>query len=108
MLLNTLHRMGFSKDCWCGFMVIWVADLVSILGQVLFSLYMPDLQDKKSDCNYLQCGNDTSLYKHCKVKDLDTCCKEIGRELALADGWSTALRLNSCKTNMVIFPEHAY
>ncbi|CAB3994574.1 Hypothetical predicted protein [Paramuricea clavata] len=67
---------------------------------------MGDLQDEKSsDCNYLQYTDDTSLYKHCKVKNLDNCSEVIGRELARADGWSTNsnLLLNPGKTKMMIF-----
>ena len=84
VLLNKLHRLGFPKK-----FLIWTYSYLegrqqfvqiddrksgllpvafglpqgSILGPVLFNLYMADLQDEKSDCNYLQYADDTSLYR---------------------------------------------
>ena len=126
VLLNKLHRLGFPKK-----FLIWTYSYLegrqqfvqiddrksgllpvafgvpqgSILGPVLFNLYMADLQDEKSDCNYLQYADDTSLYQHCKVKNLDKCGEDIGRELTRAYGWSTSsnLVLNPDKTKMMIF-----
>ena len=82
MLLNKLHRLGFPKK-----FLIWTYSYLegrqqfvqiddrksgllpvafgvpqgSILGPVLFNLYMADLQDEKSDCNYLQYADDIRL-----------------------------------------------
>ena len=121
VLLNKLHRLGFPKK-----FLIWTYSYLEgrqqfvqiddrksgllpvafgvpqgfILGPVLFNLYM-----EKSDCNYLQYADDTSLYQHCKVKNLDKCGEDIGRELTRAYGWSTSsnLLLNPDKTKMMIF-----
>jgi hypothetical protein len=99
-ILNKFHRIGFSKD-----FLIWIYSYLdgrqqfvqiddgqsrllpvtfgvpqgSILGPVLFNLYMADLQgEKSSDCNYLQYADDTSLYKHCKVKNWITVARLLG------------------------------
>ena len=39
----------------------------SILGPVLFNLYIVDIVDNIS-CNSLQYADDTTLYQHCKLK----------------------------------------
>ena len=99
VLLSKLHRVGFPKK-----FLIWTYSSLegrqqfvrigdrksgrlpvafgvpqgSILGPVLFNLYMADLQDEKSDCNYLQYADDTSLYQHCKVKIWINVVKTLG------------------------------
>ena len=60
----------------------------SILEPVLFNPYMIDLQDGKSNSNYLQYADDPTVYKHCKVKDLDRCIAEIESELEEVSDWS--------------------
>ena len=89
VLLNKLHRLDFPKK-----FLIWTYSYLegrqqfvqiddrksgllpvafgvpqgSILGPVLFNLYMADLQDEKSDCNYLQYADDTSLYNIARLR----------------------------------------
>ena len=41
----------------------------SILGPILFNLYVYDLSENSTG-QYLQFADDTTLYRHCKVKDI--------------------------------------
>ena len=77
----------------------------SILGPVLFNLYMADLQNGKFDCNYLQYADDTSLYQHSKVKNLSKCVDDMQKELDLANSWSknSNLQMNPTKTKTMVF-----
>jgi len=50
----------------------------SILGPVLFNLYVADLQ-MKLDCPCYQYADDTTFFLHPKVADLGTCVKDMKR-----------------------------
>ena len=48
----------------------------SILGLVLFNLYIVDIVDNIS-CNSLQYADDTTLYQHYKLKNLQNCIEKL-------------------------------
>ena len=52
----------------------------SILGQVLFHLYLLDIIDNIS-CNSLQYADDTTLYQRCKLKNLQNCIEKLESDL---------------------------
>ena len=52
----------------------------SILGQVLFHLYLVDIIDNIS-CNSLQYADDTTLYQRCKLKNLQNCIEKLESDL---------------------------
>ena len=107
-LLQKLHEMNFTKE---SLMIIhdYLCDRKqfvqvddnksntlpvhfgvpqgSILGPVLFNLYVMDLsQNVNSNCT--QYADDTILYQHCKVKKLTTCAKSLENDLQQLSDWS--------------------
>ena len=61
----------------------------SILGPVLFNLYVIDLQDNiTGSSNYLQYADDTTLYLSCKPKAIDETCIELNKSLENIKRWS--------------------
>ena len=52
----------------------------SILGPVLLNLYIVDIIDNIS-CNSLQYADDTTLYQHCKLKNLQNCIEKLESDL---------------------------
>ena len=61
----------------------------SILGPVLFNIYAADLQDNLSDSiSRYQYADDTTLYKHCSVKDLAQNVAEFNNSLSYMASWS--------------------
>lgn len=76
----------------------------SILGPVLFNLYVADLS-KHISCNSIQYADDTNLYKSCKVKDLTSCKENIITDLCILNEWSTRQNLifNEQKTKCMLF-----
>ena len=70
----------------------------SILGPVIFNLYVADLQSElKCDC--YQYANDTTFYIHSKPRDLDSSVTSL-RDYSK----SCNLALNSSKTNWMLHP----
>ena len=69
----------------------------SILGPVFFNIYVSDLQDQINAKCY-QYADDTSLYRHRKVSDLDNCQTTMTNAM-----YNMGLALNSLKTKLMLF-----
>ena len=76
----------------------------SILGPILFNIYVNDLQDQINVKCY-QHADDTTIYHHSKVSDLSNCQASITSAMQNMGLWSQAnsLTLNGLKTQMTIF-----
>ena len=77
---------------------------VSILGSILFNLYVTDMSAfTSSTC--LQFANHTTLYKRCKVKDIPDCANIIQNDIEHLKAWSDVNNLvfNGTKTKTTIF-----
>ena len=75
----------------------------SILGPVLFNIYVADLQSELSTKGY-QYADDTTLYIHAKPKNLQFLQRTTGDTLSQLNEWSdrNSLALNSAKTKLMI------
>ena len=75
-----------------------------ILGPVLFSLYIVDIVDNIS-CNSLQYADDTTLYQHCKLKNLQNCIEKLESNLQIVSDWAlqNSLVFNDDKTKYMLF-----
>ena len=126
-LLQKLHQFGFSKHASKWFAnyiserkqfvqiddrksseleVTFGAPQGSILGPVLFNLYVNDLaQNLPTAVKAHQYANDTTLYAHCKPSSIDQCYAEIHEAIDELSSWSSHnnLVLNSNKTRTMLF-----
>lgn len=68
----------------------------SILGPVIFNLYVVDLQ-KELPCDCYKYADDTTFYVHSKPGDLDSSAAQINRTIASLKNYS-----NSC--NLALIP----
>ena len=59
----------------------------SILGLVLFNLYVAELADR-TYTKTIQYANDTILYRHCKISALHECVFAIQKEVEKLLSWS--------------------
>ena len=78
----------------------------SILGPLIFNLYVADLNDViSSHTNCYQYADDTTLYNHCKVADLTTGETSMNNTLTKLSNWSQGsnLALNPTKTKCMLF-----
>ena len=75
-----------------------------ILGPMLFNLYMVDIVDNIS-CNSLQYVDDTTLYQHCKLKNLQNCIEKLESNLQTVSDWAlqNSLVFNDDKTKYLLF-----
>ena len=123
-LITKMSKLGFSKkflkwtlsyvtDRW---QYVQIDDRVSnmtavkfgvpqrsILGPVLFNIYVADLQSELSTKGY-QYADDTTLYIHAKPKNLQFLQRTTGDTLSQLNEWSdrNSLALNSAKTKLMI------
>ena len=76
----------------------------SILGPVLLNLYIVDIIDNIS-CNSLQYADDTTLYQHCKLKNLQNCIEKLESDLQTVSDWAlqNSLVFNDGKTKYLLF-----
>ena len=76
----------------------------SILSSVLFNLYIVDIVDNIS-CNSLQYADDTTLYQHCKLKNLQNCIEKLESNLQTVSDWAlqNSLVFNDDKTKYLLF-----
>ena len=123
-VLAKLHEMGFSKS-----FLLWVLSYLSerrqlvqiddklselayvefgvpqgsILGPVLFNLYVADLQ-RELDCPCYQYADDTTFFLHTKVADLGKCVNDMNRAISRLGKYSSDsnLALNEYKTKWML------
>ena len=77
----------------------------SILGPILFNLYVHDLSESSiGEC--LQFSDDTTLYRHCKAKDITENAKLLEANINSLESWSKKSNLvfNTDKTKTILFP----
>ena len=127
-ILRKLHSQGFSKEYlkWVTSYLtgrrqfVQIDDAVSnttnvcfgvpqgsILGPVLFNLYVNDLSENLDDSiSSHQYADDTTIYAHCKPADIKSCEEKIQSNLDKLSTWSssnTNLVLNPNKTKVMLF-----
>ena len=75
----------------------------SILGPVLFNIYVADLQNNVN-VKCFQYADDTTIYDHAKVSDLNTCRKTIYQSINKLSIWTkeSTLAFNNDKTKVMI------
>ncbi|XP_066930768.1 uncharacterized protein [Clytia hemisphaerica] len=76
----------------------------SILGPVLFNLYVTELSDQISSLS-IQYADDTTLYRHSKIRDILQCIREIETDIESLSTWSADhnLLFNADKLQYIIF-----
>ena len=74
------------------------------MGPLLFNLYIVDIVDNIS-CNSLQYADDTTLYQHCKLKNLQNCIEKLESNLQTVSDWAlqNSLVFNDDKTKYLLF-----
>jgi hypothetical protein len=77
----------------------------SILGPLLYSLYILDIGKCIKNCFYHLYADDLQLYLHCKLSELNQKISELNSDLNEICKWSVAhaLRLNPEKSQSIIF-----
>ena len=78
----------------------------SLLGPVLFNLYVADMYPNvhpKEEC--LQYADDSTLYHHCRIEELETPKLNLEQSLSTLNDWSSRINLvlNETKTKMMMF-----
>ena len=74
------------------------------MSLVLFNLYIVDIVDNIS-CNSLQYADDTTLYQHCKLKNLQNCIEKLESNLQTVSDWAlqNSLVFDDDKTKYMLF-----
>ena len=76
----------------------------SILGPVLFNIYVHDLS-ANTDAECIQYADDTSLYRHTKPRELAECVVKVNEDVKNIQTWSESQNLlfNAKKTKTMLF-----
>ena len=76
----------------------------SILGPVLFNIYVYDLSNQ-TEAECVQYADDTSMYRHTKPKLFEQCLNQINSDVAAIQNWSKESNLifNDTKTKSMLF-----
>ena len=125
-VLKKMHSIGFSKD-YLRWLISYltgrqqfvqiddkVSDYVnvsfgvpqgSILGPVLFNIYVNDLSDNLDSIKSYQYTDDTTIYIHEKPANLKAGEEKLQKALDSLASWSSScnLSLNAKKTKVVLF-----
>ena len=126
VIIRKLHNIGFSKQAlrWSlsyltdqqqfvevnakqsQFMdVQFGVPQGSILGPVLFNLYVNDMRNSIQDgFNCHQYADDTTIYQHCKPKCLQTCILNMNENMNNLETWAGNCNLlpNEKKTKQMV------
>ena len=76
----------------------------SILGPLLFSLFINDVTEVLSFCKYHMYADDIQIYHSRRGENISGLCEEINRDLSSILNWSknNALHLNASKTKAML------
>jgi ribonucleases P/MRP protein subunit RPP40 len=81
--------------------------LGSVLGPILFSLFINDITSQITSCSYHLYADDVQLYKSCNPNDIELCINQINADLCGLYQWSRAngISINYSKSQaMIISP----
>jgi len=76
----------------------------SVLGPLLFSLYVNDLPDILQGCSMHMYADDVQLYSSCKINSMCQCVVNINNDLRAVTNWAREndLCLNPAKTKYIV------
>lgn len=76
----------------------------SILGPLLFSLYVNDINTQITHCKFHMYADDLQIYKHFKVQDIDQAIGDVNSDIFQIVSWTKrhGLKLNPTKTKPII------
>ena len=103
-LITKMSKLGFSRDFNIMLCIVnFGAPQGSILGPVLFNIYVADLQDN-ANVKCFQYADDTTIYDHAKISDLNSCRNTIYQSINKLSVWSkeSTLAFNNDKTKVMI------
>lgn len=77
----------------------------SILGPLLFSIFINDIGSCIWEAQYLLYADDLQIYLSCDPAELDVCFQRLNADIARIQRWATAnrLQLNVGKTKAIVF-----
>ena len=77
----------------------------SILGPILFNIYVSDMKDICDDCIFVQYADDSNISKHCKAASIEQNIFKLEKTLNEVYKWSKSKNLifNLDKTKFMIF-----
>lgn len=76
----------------------------SILGPLLFTLYVNDLVDHLHHCNCHVYADDVQIYISCSLDELDNCVRKINEDLHRVQNWASGnyLSINPKKSKCLV------
>ena len=103
--LNNRSQKVYVNGLWsCAKTLSCGVPQGSILGPLLFSLFINDVTEVLSFCKYHMYADDIQIYHSGKGENISDLCEEINRDLSSILNWSenNALHLNASKTKAML------
>lgn len=82
----------------------------SVLGPLLFTLYLSDFRHVLTHCKYNYYADDLQIYYHCRPRELASAIRSVNEDINSVIRWAAAnkLILNADKTQTIIFGTSRY
>ena len=103
-LTHRQHFVQIDSNCLSPLTAKYGVPEGSILGPVLFNLYVADMSSITPNSNRIQYADDSTLYRSCKINKKDTCIKELEKDLTSIAKWriETNLVFNTGKIKFML------
>ena len=103
-LTHRQHFVQIDSNCSSLLTAKYGVPQGSILGLILFNLWVADMSSITPNSNCIQYSDDSTLYRSCKINQKDRCIKKLQKDLTSIAKWSieTNLALNTGKTKFML------